>query len=135
MVARCSADGPAYASATGGEFLGFPVPKGVPLILQLEEGGTFKRRVKAVGLAKSAGSDGLKLREEWFYSKTFDLAKPRQVEQLKLLIRNNVDLVLVDSARAVARSLQRASHSPPPRQAPRAPSPASPAPARCSRRR
>lgn len=56
----------AYASATGGEFLGFPAPKGVPLILQLEEGGTFKRRVKAVGLAKSAGSDGLKLREEWF---------------------------------------------------------------------
>lgn len=95
----------AYASATGGEFLGFPVPKGVPLILQLEEGGTFKRRVKAVGLAKSASSDGLKVGSEWFFSKTFDLAKPRQVEQLKLLIRNNVDLVIVDSARAVARSL------------------------------
>ena len=95
----------AYASATGGEFLGFPVPKGVPLILQLEEGGTFKRRVKAVGLAKSQHSDGLKVNSEWFFSKTFDLAKPRQVEQLKLLIRNNVDLVIVDSARAVARSL------------------------------
>ena len=95
----------AHASATGGSFLGFPVPKGVPLILQLEEGGTFKRRVKAVGLAKSAGSEGLELRRDWFFSKTFDLAKPRQVEQLKLLIRNNIDLVIVDSARAVARSL------------------------------
>ena len=95
----------AYASAIGGTFLNFPVPKGVPLILQLEEGGTFKRRVKAVGLAKSSGCNGLQLRREWFYSKTFDLAKTRQVEQLKLLIRNNVDLVIVDSARAVSRSL------------------------------
>lgn len=95
----------AYASATGTEFLGFPVLKGVPLILQLEEGGSFKRRVKAVGLAKSEGWEGLKVGEQWFFSKTFDLAKPRQVEQLKLLIRNNIDLVVVDSARAVARSL------------------------------
>ena len=38
--------------------------------------------------------------------KTFDLAKPRHIEQLtKQLIRNNVDLVIVDSARAEARSL------------------------------
>jgi hypothetical protein len=95
----------AYASATGTEFLGFSVPKGVPLILQLEEGGTFKRRVKAIGLARSAECDGLPLNQAWFFSKTFDLAKARQVEQLKLLIRNNVDLVIVDSARAVARSL------------------------------
>lgn len=95
----------AYASAIGDSFLGFPVPKGVPLILQLEEGGTFQRRFKAVGLAKSAGNEGLELQKDWFFSTKFDLAKPRQVEQLKLLIRNRVDLVIVDSARAVARSL------------------------------
>lgn len=95
----------AHACASGGQFLGFPVPRGVPLILQLEEGGSFKRRVKAVGLAKSAGCDGLPVNQRWFFSKTFDLAKPRQVEQLKLLIRSQVDLVIVDSARAVARSL------------------------------
>jgi hypothetical protein len=93
------------SSATGSEFLGFPVPKGVPLILQLEEGGSFKRRVKAVGLASSEQYGGLKVGQQWFFSKSFDLAKARQVEQLKLLIRNNVDLVIVDSARAVARSL------------------------------
>jgi hypothetical protein len=95
----------AHAVATGSDFLGFPIAKGVPLILQLEEGGTFSRRVKALGLAKSEFHDGLELGRDWFFSKTFDLAKGRHVEQLKLLIRNNVDLVIVDSARAVARSL------------------------------
>lgn len=95
----------AHAVATGTPFLGFPIAKGVPLILQLEEGGTFKRRVKAIGLARSEFAPGLSVGKEWFFSKTFDLAKHRHVEQLKLLIRNNVDLVIVDSARAVARSL------------------------------
>ena len=95
----------AHAVATGSDFLGFPIAKGVPLILQLEEGGTFSRRVKAIGLAKSEFHDGLEVGKDWFFSKTFDLAKGRHVEQLKLLIRNNVDLVIVDSARAVARSL------------------------------
>ena len=95
----------AYAKATGGSFLGFPIPKGVPLLLQLEEGGTFKRRMKAIGFAQSDACNGLEVAEQWFFSKTFDLAKPRHIEQLKWLIRNNVDLVIVDSARAVARSL------------------------------
>ena len=95
----------AHAVATGSDFLGFPIAKGVPLILQLEEGGTFSRRVKAIGMAKSEFHPGLEVRKDWFFSKTFDLAKGRHVEQLKLLIRNNVDLVIVDSARAVARSL------------------------------
>ncbi|CAK27599.1 Uncharacterized protein with a Hexameric Replicative Helicase RepA-like domain [Synechococcus sp. RCC307] len=95
----------AHAVATGSEFLGFPVAKGVPLILQLEEGGTASRRLKAIGLKRSEFADGLPLNQDWFFSKTFDLAKTRQVEQFKLLIRNNVDLVIIDSARAVARSL------------------------------
>lgn len=96
----------AHAVATGEDFLGFPIAKGVPLILQLEEGGTFKRRVKAIGLAKSEFHTGLEVGKDWFFSKTFDLARGRHVEQLKLLIRNNVDLVIVDSARGVARSLR-----------------------------
>jgi len=95
----------AHAVATGSEFLGFPVAKGVPLILQLEEGGTFARRLKAIGLATSEFHPGLEVGKEWYFSKTFDLAKGRHVEQLKLLIRNNIDLVIVDSARAVARSM------------------------------
>ena len=95
----------AHAVATGSDFLGFPVAKGVPLILQLEEGGTASRRLKAIGLKRSEFCQGLPLSKDWYFSKTFDLAKPRQVEQLKILIRNNVDLVVVDSARAVARSL------------------------------
>ncbi|WP_155724518.1 DUF3854 domain-containing protein, partial [Prochlorococcus marinus] len=95
----------AHAVATGSDFLGFPVAKGVPLILQLEEGGSFKRRFKAIGLARSEFHPGLELNKEWYFSPKFDLAKNRHVEQLKLLIRNNIDLVIVDSARAVARSM------------------------------
>ncbi len=95
----------AHAVATGSDFLGFPIAKGVPLILQLEEGGTFRRRVKAIGMAKSEFHPGLEVGKDWFFSKTFDLAKGRHVEQLKLLIRNNIDLVIVDSARAVSRSM------------------------------
>ena len=95
----------AHAVATGSDFLGFPIEKGVPLILQLEEGDTAGRRLKAIGLKRSEFCEGLPLNQDWYFSKTFDLAKPRQVEQLKLMIRNNVDLVIVDSARAVARSM------------------------------
>ena len=95
----------AHAVVTGSDFLGFPIAKGVPLILQLEEGGTASRRLKAIGLKRSEFCEGFPLNQCWFFSKTFDLAKPRQVEQLKLLIRNTVDLVVVDSARAVARSM------------------------------
>ena len=95
----------ALAVATGTEFLGFPVAKGVPLILQLEEGGTASRRLKAIGMKRSEFHDGLPMGQGWFFSRTFDLAKGRHVEQLKLLIRSSVDLVIVDSARAVARSL------------------------------
>lgn len=95
----------AHAVATGSEFLGFPIAKGIPLILQLEEGGTASRRLKAIGLKGSECFSGLPLNEAWYFSKTFDLAKPRQVERLKLLIRNKIDLVIIDSARAVARSM------------------------------
>ena len=95
----------AHAVATGSDFLGFPIAKGVPLILQLEEGGTASRRLKAIGLKRSEFHDGLPMGQGWHFSRTFDLAKGRHVEQLKLLIRSSVDLVIVDSARAVARSL------------------------------
>lgn len=45
------------------------------------------------------------LAEAYRFYRESHLANHRHVEQLKLLIRNYVDLVIVDSARAVARSL------------------------------
>lgn len=88
----------AHALATGGEFLGFRVPQMRVLILQLEEGASMAARLKARGFA---------LRDRgvtWQASRSFDLAKPRHVEQLRQMLRNGWDFVMVDSLRQVARS-------------------------------
>lgn len=90
-----------YAVATGGNFLGFPVQKGKVLILQLEEGkSSWTTRLKAKGFT-ALGHPGPG--QTWAFNTTFDLAKPRHVEILKAQI-DNVDVVMIDSARAVGRS-------------------------------
>jgi hypothetical protein len=90
-----------YAVATGGEFLGFPVQKGKVLILQLEEGkSSWTTRLKAKGFT-ALGNPGPG--QPWALNTSFDLAKPRHVEILKGIIKQ-VDVVMIDSARAVGRS-------------------------------
>jgi hypothetical protein len=87
------------AIATGGEFLGFQVPKGRVLILQLEEGGSFGARLRALGFHDLA-EKGI----DWEASKSFDLAKPSHMQQLRGMLRNGWDFVMIDPLRALARS-------------------------------
>jgi hypothetical protein len=87
------------AIATGGEFLGFPVPKGRVLILQLEEGGSFGARLKALGFHQLA-----KRGTDWEASRSFDLAKPSHMKQLRGMLGSGWDFVMIDPLRALARS-------------------------------
>ena len=87
------------AIATGGEFLGFQVPKGRVLILQLEEGGSFGARLRALGFHHLA-----ERRVDWDASKSFDLAKPSHMQQFRGMLCNGWDFVMIDPLRALARS-------------------------------
>jgi hypothetical protein len=87
------------AIATGGEFLGFKVPKGRVLILQLEEGGSFGARLRALGF-----HDLAKRGDDWEASRSFDLAKPSHMQQLRGMLRKGWDFVMIDPLRALARS-------------------------------
>jgi hypothetical protein len=87
------------AIATGGEFLGFQVPKGRVLILQLEEGGSFGARLRALGFQVLA-KKGI----DWEASRSFDLAKRSHMQQLQGMLGSGWDFVMIDPLRALARS-------------------------------
>ena len=88
----------ASAARRGASFLGMAAPKLRVCVLQLEEGGSFGRRMKAFGFAKEECGVG----KSWNFIRSFNPLKPSHMEMLKTQVLPHYDLFILDSIREMS---------------------------------